>query len=97
MITEIKSLEDVHEFILQLVGEGLNYHPDEAFENYINLETGEPSYSPDEAALRNRLNDQCFEICGTEGADIYDISMEIFLIETGLDKYIPLPSSEFKE
>lgn len=92
MITEIKTLDDVTEFVVQLVAEGLNYHPDDDFENYINIETGEPSYTPVEAFLRNRLNTQCFEVCESADADIYDISMEIFLKETGLDKFIPLPS-----
>ncbi|MES2275437.1 MAG: hypothetical protein V4592_05415 [Bacteroidota bacterium] len=92
MITEIKSLDDVTEFVVQLVEEGLNYHPDDDFENYVNIETGEPSYTAAEASLRNRLNTQCFEVCESAGADIYDISMEIYLKETGLDKFIPLPS-----
>jgi hypothetical protein len=97
MLTEIRSLEDVKEFVVQLVVEGLNYHPDDDFENYINIETGEPSYSPDEAFLRNRLNAQCFEVCESAGADIYDMSMEIFLKETGLDIFIPLPSRVLPE
>jgi hypothetical protein len=92
MINEIKSLEDVTRFVLQLVAEGLNYHPDDDFENYINIKTGEPSYTPGEALLRNQLNKQCFKVCKSAGADIYNISMEIFLKETGMNKYIPLPS-----
>jgi hypothetical protein len=97
MITEIKTIEDVEEFVTQLVAEGLNYHPDDDFENYIDIETGDPSYMPEEALLRNKLNQQCFEICEKTETDIYDISMEIFLKETGLDKYIPLPSQVFPE
>jgi hypothetical protein len=97
MITEIRSPEDVTEFVKLLVAEGLNYHPDDDFENYINIETGEPSYTSGEALLRNRLNAQCFEVCESAGADIYDISMEIFLKETGLDKFIPLPSQVLPE
>lgn len=92
MITEIKTLDDVKEFVHQLMAEGLNYHPDDDFENYVNTETGEPSYSPDAAKLRNQLNDKCFEVCEVAGADIYDLSMEIFLKDTGLDQFIPLPS-----
>ena len=94
---EIKSIADVTKFVTELLGEGLNYHPDENFENYVNMETGEPSYTAQEAMLRNRLNDQCFEVCEAAGADIYDISMEIFLKETGLDKHIPLPSQALPE
>lgn len=93
MITKIKNIEDVTVFVKELAVEGLNYHPDDDFENYVNMETGVPSYTSEEAALRNSLNEQCFDICEKEGRDIYDISMEIFLIETGMDKFIPLPSS----
>lgn len=97
MITEIKTLDDVKEFVHQLMAEGLNYHPDDDFDNYVNMQTGEPSYLPAEASLRNQLNDQCFEVCEASGADIYDISMEIFLKETGLDEFIPLPSQVLPE
>jgi hypothetical protein len=97
MITEIRSPEDVTEFVKLLVAEGLNYHPDDDFENYVNMQTGDPSYTPAEALLRNQLNDQCFEVCEAAGADIYNISMEIFLKETGLDEFIPLPSQALPE
>jgi hypothetical protein len=97
MIAEIKSIEDVAEFVSQLVDEGLNYHPDDDFENYVNMETGDPSYTLEQASERNRLNMQCFEVCDAAGADIYNISMEIFLKKTGLDKYIPLPSTVVAE
>lgn len=45
MIVQINNLEDVATFVTQLVAEGLNYHPDDDFNNYINMETHEPSYS----------------------------------------------------
>jgi hypothetical protein len=92
MITRIGTLEDVKIFVKQLVEEGLNYHPDDDFSQYINIQTDEPTYSPEQASLRNELNIQCFEVCEVLGVDIYDVAQEVFLIETGLDKYIPLPS-----
>lgn len=93
MISKIDSLDHVKLFVHQLVQEGINYHPDDDFCNYVNMESGDVTYSSEEAAARNRLNRQCFEICSRFGEDIYSISQEIFLIETGLDKFIPLPSS----
>ena len=96
-MTEIRTLDDVNEFVIQLIAEGLNYHPDDDFANYVNIETGEPSYTPDEALLRNQINTQCFRFCESVGADIYDLSMEIFLKETGLDKLIPLPSQKYTD
>ncbi len=92
MITRIETIEDVRAFVKQLVEEELNYHPDDDFTQYINIHTDEPTYSPEEAAARNELNNQCFVVCERLGEDVYSISQEIFLVETGLDKYIPLPS-----
>ena len=39
------------------------------------------------------MND-CFEVCEKAGADIYEIMFEELLIESGLDKIIPLPSKQ---
>jgi len=93
MIQDIKTLADVQQFMHDLVKEGVNAHPDELFENYVNLETGEPTYTAEEATLRNLLMSQSFDICESGNADIYDVMMEVFLKDTGMDKYIPLPSS----
>jgi hypothetical protein len=95
MIAEIKTLDDVKTFTKQLVEEGTNVHPDEDFNNYVNVETGADTYTPDEALLRNTLMEQSFAICKKLNEDIYNIMQEIFLIETGLDKFIPLPSQEY--
>ncbi|WP_457127354.1 hypothetical protein [Mucilaginibacter sp. HD30] len=76
----------------QLTEEGTNAHPDDDFNDYVNIDTGEPAYTHDQAELRNRLMEECFDICEAYGKDIYNVMQEVFLIETGLDKYIPLPS-----
>jgi hypothetical protein len=93
MIQDIKTLEDVAEFMHNLVAEGVNAHPDEMFENYVSMESGEPTFTAEEAAIRNSLMEKSFIVCEREGEDIYDFMMEIFLKDTGLDKYIPLPST----
>lgn len=36
---------------------------------------------------------ECFDICEKEEVDIYEIMMEELLIESGMDKVIPLPSN----
>ena len=92
MIQEIKKLSDVGQFMQNLIEEGINAHPDELFENYINIKTDEPSFSASEALRRNLLMEKSFEVCEIEGVDIYSFMHEIFLKETGLDKFIPLPS-----
>jgi hypothetical protein len=95
MITKIQTSEDVNVFAKQLIAEGVSFHPDNDFNDIINLETNESTYSPEEAQKRNELMSQCFAICEKEGLDIYDISMEITLVETGLDKLVPLPSQPY--
>jgi hypothetical protein len=93
MITNILTIGDVEDFMRQIIAEGTNAHPDEDFHNYIIIATGEPSYTPEEAATRNNLMSQCFDVCNVAGQDVYSVMHEIFLIETGLDKFIPLPSA----
>lgn len=94
MITTITDLEEVKSFFISLIEEeNLNFHPDEDFNNYINLDSKLPTYTDEEAMRLNGLLEKCFEICEKERIDIYNLSMEIFLKKTGLDKFIPLPSS----
>ena len=97
MLKKIKNLKDVTAFAKQLIKEEVNFHPDEDFKNYINLETKKPTYSKGDADFRNKLMGQCFDICAKNGADIYDIMSEVALKETGLDKFIPLPSATYSE
>ncbi len=91
MLAAINNLDNVNLFFKQLIEEGTNTHPDDDFNDYINLETGKPTYSVTEAALRNKLMSRCFDICESSEVDIYDLMQEIYLTETGLDKLIPLP------
>ena len=92
MIETISTIEDVEVFAKQLVAEGVSFHPDDDFFDYVNHKTKEPYYTKEEAEFRNKLMDQCFAVCKKEGKDIYDIMLEVTLRETGMDKYIPLPS-----
>ncbi len=96
MIKKITTTKDVEQFVKSLNAQGVSFHPDGDFSEIINLETGKPTYSSEEAEKRNLLMAQCFEICEKEGLDIYDISMEVTLKETGLDRFIPLPSQPYQ-
>jgi hypothetical protein len=93
MITGINNPQDVIAFAKQLVKEGVNFHPDEDFKNYINIETSQPTYSEKETELRNNLMTQCIAICEKNGIDVYDTMNEVALLNTGMDKLVPLPSS----
>lgn len=87
-MTKIKTINDVKEYAAKLVGEGTSFHPDNDFNEYIILESGVSAYNKEEAGLRNRLMDECFTICEAEGKDIYQIMLEVYLQETGLNNVI---------
>jgi len=91
MLTKIETIEDVKLFAKQIINEGVSFHPDDDFNAYINFKTNAPSYTSDEAEVRNNLMNECFEKCNQAGVDIYEIMLEETLTETGLDKFIPLP------
>jgi hypothetical protein len=95
MITKINTSEDVKAFAKQLIEEGVSFHPDDDFNDYVNFKEHKPTYTKEEAQKRNQLMDQCFEVCEKEGVDIYDIMLEVSLIETSMDKFIPLPSQPY--
>lgn len=90
MQKQIKTTKDVVTYAKQLIKEGVNFHCDEDFKNYINLKTNVPTYSTEEAELRNELMNQCFAVCEKNGVDVYDTMGDVLLKETGLDKFIPL-------
>jgi hypothetical protein len=92
MIQEINNMEDVKTFFHDILKEGINAHPDELFENYVNIETGEQIFTTEEADFRDKLMEKSYSICEEIGIDIYDTMQEIYLKETGLDQFIPLPS-----
>ena len=97
MINQIQTSEDVKAFAKQLVEEGVSFHPDDDFNDYVNFKENKPCYSREEADLRNELMNNCFEICEDEGTDIYDLMLEVTLIVTGMDKFIPLQSQPCPE
>lgn len=89
MLNQIQTIEDVKTFTKKVVQEGTNFHPDDDFREVINNNTGELTYTKEEADLRNRLVEDCFKVCQKNGKDYYSFGKNIFLEETGLDKFIP--------
>lgn len=74
---QIKTVDDVKAFFDHLVKvEKLNFHPDDTFDDYQNFETGEPSYSEQEAKVRDQRMNEAFDVCEYEGADIYQLAYD---------------------
>jgi len=73
--TGIQTEDDVLTFITHLIsGEGLNFHPDTAFSDYVSTSDGSPAYSNEKRAIREELLTECFVVAG-EG--VYVIGLEI--------------------
>ena len=88
----IKTVDDVLQFHRAILSEGVCYHPEEDFFDYVNIdeldEFGEhsPAYTHEEAMLRNDLLDQAYEVCEAAGVDICAV---------GLDEYLYLVTGEW--
>jgi hypothetical protein len=91
MIDKIEKIDDIKLFAKQIINEGVSFHPDDNFNDYVNLKSNAAIYTKEEAEKRNELMNQCFVLCDKEGFDIYEIMLSVTLVETGLDKLIPLP------
>ncbi len=77
MTIKITSIEDVKQFANHLAnGLHLNFHPDDDFACYVNYDTKQPTFTPEEAAKYNALMDECFDVCEKVNADIYEIMGE---------------------
>ena len=79
MLTKIKTIEDVKLFANHILNEGVSFHPDDDFNDYVNFKTNTPSYTPVEAEVRNNLMNECFEKCNQAGVDIYEMMLEEIL------------------
>jgi hypothetical protein len=92
MIMKIETVDDVKAFAKQLISEGVSFHPDDDFTDYVNFKDNTQIYTKEDADMRNNLMNKCFEVCEKEGIDIYETMLEVTLIETGMDKFVPLSS-----
>lgn len=80
-LSHITTRDEVRLFADYLVnGLDINFHPDDPFEGYVNCQTGERTFSDMDAAVGNRLMDECFNVCDASEDEIYDI-MGAFLFE----------------
>ena len=78
MITQINTINDVKEFATHLVQiEKLSFHPEDDFNDYVNIKTREAFYTKEEAQKRNYLMNKCFHICEKLNVEIYEILLPI--------------------
>jgi hypothetical protein len=74
----IKTSEDVKVFFTLLKDKyKLSFHPDDSFEDYINVDTKESIFTNEEAEYFDKIMDASFEVCEKEEIDIYELGMSI--------------------
>lgn len=74
----IKTIDDVWEFFNYLHNvEGVLFHPEADFKEYINERTDKPTYTAKEAKERNVLKDKCFEVCSENDFNIFKVAIEV--------------------
>lgn len=78
MIQTIKTENDLRALLTEVISYlGWAFHPDDSMTEYFYRDTGEPSYTPEEAQRLDLLMDEAFDFCEQYGVDIYEFSMEI--------------------
>ena len=72
--TRIETIQDVKDFAKYIkVVEDAAISPDDSFSEYANYKTLELTYTKEEAEARDKLMEQCFEVCEREKVDIYEL------------------------
>ena len=78
MMHTIRIDKVLREMLTEIIGYlGLAVHPDDPMTDYVHRDTGEPSYTQEEAQRLDHLMDEAFDFCNQQGLDIYELSMEI--------------------
>ena len=78
MIQTINTEIDLRALLTEVISYlGWAFHPDDPMTDYVRRDTGEPSYTPEEAKRLDWQMDEAFEFCKQHGVDIYELSMEI--------------------
>ena len=73
----INTIDDVWEFFNYLhIVDGVLFHPEGDFREFINWETDKPTYTAKEAKERNILMDKCFDVCSENDFNIFQIGLE---------------------
>jgi hypothetical protein len=91
---QISSEQDIRNFFRFLVEElSLNFHPDTAFEDYVDVNTGNPTFEKPEADRLNTLMDHCFALIGER---VYEVGLsELTESLAGSGVFLPRNLSRF--
>lgn len=73
--SHIYTVDQVKDFFSYLaMDRKVAFHPDDDFAQYIDLNSTEPTFNANEAAILNRLMDESLEVCEANQTDIYKLA-----------------------
>ena len=90
MVQEIKTMQDVTAFLESIAKEIGDYNPFADFSGFVDPATNQPVYTDEEAALRKRLLDDCFAVCGQQGGNF--IYLFLVILQEARDNVAHLQS-----
>jgi len=76
----INTIADVRCFFYFLMVEmelGGSFHPDIPICDYVNAESGENTFDPDQTIGLQKQLDECFFACDVNGPDIYEVGLQL--------------------
>lgn len=84
---KIKTIDDVLKFFDYLIKERKTiFHPDDSFDQYINMETGEQTFTDEECKEFDEAMEQCFRVCEECKENIYGIGLRCVMNMCDLEK-----------
>jgi hypothetical protein len=78
LLPKIEKIADVESWFQYLIRDlNISIHPDNDFADYVNLETKEPTFSPEITEQLDTIMEGAFTVCNRENVDIYAVGIEI--------------------
>jgi hypothetical protein len=75
---QIRTVDDVRAFFAELIAEGINFHPDDEFKDYVRYGTDERLFTDGEADQLDKMMQLAFQVCSTMENDIYRLALDAF-------------------
>ena len=83
--SHICTIADVEQFFRFLIEEEkVNFHPDDDFHGYIDMDTRQKAFCDADCGLYNRLMSESFDACAKEGVEIDGIGIDIMCERLGM-------------
>lgn len=81
--SHVTNIDEVKAFIEHIIVDcKVNWHPDDDASVYIEPDTGEPTFTLEQAEIVNRMTDECFDVAEATGMDrggdwVYDYAFDV--------------------